>query len=266
MAKPHGNCALTGEFGKFVDAHILPKALTRPSLMGAPLMQSTDGEGFKKRFSSWYDRNLVTADGEKILRDIDTAAISLLRELKLVWSGWDELPEYQAIEGDPLRRGVRQPVVPNPDTIWQFFISICWRASASTLRDLEHFVLDKQVSEKMRQCVVSRSYKPEVFPVTLTQIVTKGEAHNQTPTLDRLESVKVRGFRTKEHRIARIYVEGLIAHIYIDSDLPKGVVSSPQFLGGAQRIVVPCIPFEVSAQVERVQDALARSFGYRNRS
>jgi hypothetical protein len=42
----------------------------------------------KKRWSSWYDPELVTAVGEKYLTDLDTWAIKVLRKHKLVWSGW----------------------------------------------------------------------------------------------------------------------------------------------------------------------------------
>ena len=40
------------------------------------------------RSNSWYDYNLVTAKGEKILSEIDDLAISELRKHKLIWSGF----------------------------------------------------------------------------------------------------------------------------------------------------------------------------------
>ena len=42
----------------------------------------------KKAWSSWYDYEMVTQNGEDILTEFDTKAILELRKHKLVWSSF----------------------------------------------------------------------------------------------------------------------------------------------------------------------------------
>src|SRR5690349_7493336 len=88
--KQSGVCKLTLTEGAFVDSHLIPKALTRTEQQGLPFVQYRSGARPRKRWSSWYDPQLVTESGENILAAIDTWAIAELRKHKLVWSGWGE--------------------------------------------------------------------------------------------------------------------------------------------------------------------------------
>ena len=85
-----GVCALTLEQGDFIAAHLIPKALTRPSLPGRPLVQLSSGKKALRRWDSWYDDRLVTLNGENVLTELDTWAIEQLRAHRLVWSGWGQ--------------------------------------------------------------------------------------------------------------------------------------------------------------------------------
>ena len=85
-----GICKLTLTNGKFVDSHIIPKALTKPAQKGMPFLQFKSDRHPIKRWSSWYDPCLVTQAGEDILTEFDTWAIIELRKHKLVWSSWGE--------------------------------------------------------------------------------------------------------------------------------------------------------------------------------
>lgn len=84
-----GACKLTGEEGAFVKAHIIPDALTRPE-KGAPFAQAGLEAAPIARWTSWYDKGIVTAAGEKILAGYDDWAIQKLRDHRLVWSGWGD--------------------------------------------------------------------------------------------------------------------------------------------------------------------------------
>ncbi|MER9585376.1 hypothetical protein [Mesorhizobium sp. M0276] len=83
-----GICKLTGEFGKYVDSHLLPKALTKAGGLGVPFTKSGMGRRPSTRHSSWYDNRLVTQAGEDILAKLDDWAIKELRKARLVWSDW----------------------------------------------------------------------------------------------------------------------------------------------------------------------------------
>src|SRR5271166_5468519 len=62
-----GQCKLTMMRGRYVKAHIIPEALTETSWMGQPLTQKGRNGRHIRRWTSWYDNRLVTADGEAIL-------------------------------------------------------------------------------------------------------------------------------------------------------------------------------------------------------
>lgn len=83
-------CKLTKKTGKFVKSHIIPKALTKPEISGAPFVEfGMNYKQSKRCYSSWYDNNLVTREGENILSDYDDWAIRELRKNKLIWSSWE---------------------------------------------------------------------------------------------------------------------------------------------------------------------------------
>src|SRR5689334_22772129 len=90
-----GICKLTGMSGRLVRSHLIPNALTRLSRTGSPFIQGGDGEPPERRWSSWYDTQLVTEEGEEILALLDNWAISTLRAHRLVWSGWGPIQTLQ---------------------------------------------------------------------------------------------------------------------------------------------------------------------------
>jgi hypothetical protein len=84
-----GTCLLTGERGKYVKCHIIPRALMRPHAQNEPMIYWY-GEARRPvlRWNSWYDAHLVTRAGEDILEQYDTWAINELRKHHLIWSSW----------------------------------------------------------------------------------------------------------------------------------------------------------------------------------
>ena len=85
--RKHGYYKLTHRPGAFVKSHLLPEALTRPTVAGAALIQYVEGRRPGQRWTSWYDSELVTRDGEDVLSALDTWAIAAMRAQKLAWSG-----------------------------------------------------------------------------------------------------------------------------------------------------------------------------------
>ena len=78
-----GLCKLTKTSGKFVKSHIIPKALTRPTVRGNKFIQKsvTSAQSlYIKRADSWYDQGIVTREGENYLSDFDAHAIKELRD------------------------------------------------------------------------------------------------------------------------------------------------------------------------------------------
>jgi hypothetical protein len=133
--KQTGICKLTHRSGVFVDSHLIPMALTKPKQKGIPFVQYRNGEHPRKRWSSWYDPQLVTQAGETILGAMDTWAVAELRKHKLVWSSWGDSDTLGALHksiGDS-PWGIRKLEGINQGRLRLFFLTLLWRAAATTL-------------------------------------------------------------------------------------------------------------------------------------
>jgi hypothetical protein len=151
-----GKCKLTGAVAPFVRSHILPKALTKPSTKGSPLFESTQGTGPKRKWSSWYNENLVCRKGEDFLSSIDDRAIKELRKHKLIWSGWDEggEPKAENIYGE---HSIREIGNIDQSIVWLFFASVAWRASASKLDEMNYFKLPATDEDSLKCSILNSS-------------------------------------------------------------------------------------------------------------
>ena len=129
-----GQCKLTGTRGKYVKSHIIPEALTETLWKGNPLTQVGRHGKRIKRWTTWYDRKLVTVEGEAILATHDDWAINLFRQKELIWSSWGameqlDLPDHSL---GPGRRGLRKLDGVDCERLRLFFLSLLWRAAATT--------------------------------------------------------------------------------------------------------------------------------------
>ena len=87
--------------------------------------------------SSWYDTALVTSPGEEILRGLDDWAIRELRQHKLIWSSWGtdielNTADHVQLPLDAMGWGCREIEVSEPARLRLFFLSLLWRAAASS--------------------------------------------------------------------------------------------------------------------------------------
>jgi len=215
--KQTGVCKLTRTEGVFVDSHLIPKAFTKPEQKGLPLIQYGSGVRPRKRWSSWYDPQLVTQAGEKLLCAIDTWAIAELRKHKLVWSGWGERrtlgPLHRSITGTPW--GIRKLEGINQGRLRLFLLTLLWRAAATTLAEFSEVDMPSGDLEQLRQMICLGNVEPiSFYPAQLTQLSTIGVIHNHAPmarvkTIPTLDSERP----PFDMPIFRFYFDGLIAHI-----------------------------------------------------
>ena len=156
-----GICALTEEEGECIEAHLIPKVLTRPSHPGKPLLQHGSGKKPNISWDSWYDK-LVTIQGEHILTEFDTWAIRQLRAQKLVWSGWGNTQtlaeHYSPLPGSPW--GVKRISGLNSHRLRLFFLSLLWRAAATFRYEFAEVELSTVDLETLRIMLVERSSTP----------------------------------------------------------------------------------------------------------
>jgi len=243
-----GVCALTHEEGEFISAHLIPKALTRPSVRGRPLLQIESGKKPKRRWDSWYDDHLVTIAGEAILTELDTWAIQHLRAHRLVWSGWGSartlLGHYSPIANSPW--GIRRVAGLDTLRLRLFYISLLWRAAATTRPEFAEVELPPDDMETLRSMLIERKASPASFyRVQLTQLSTKGLIHNMPP-IAQYKEVKnlVIGMKHRVEKIFRFYFDGLIAHIHCPDTESAGSDYGPLVLGAEEDVVLSTVTYE----------------------
>lgn len=252
-----GYCKLTKSYGKFVDSHILPKALTRADGLALGLLQI--GQGRKdRRWSSWYDPALVIEEGETILSEYDNWAIATLRKHKMVWSGWgpmQALSDVVPIPGVPW--GYR--IIKSEDSdefkrLRLFFLSLLWRAAASDRKEFDEIVLPSDHLEILRKMVLDRVSEPlDFYPATLTQLSTLGVRHNQTPITITKNVPSMGGNPGWEEPAFRFFIDGLIIHfsrLSIEENAARDL--SPMQVGCANRLTVSTVPYESSSQAKNL--------------
>lgn len=249
---PIGTCKLTGEVGPLVKAHILPASLTSPSPGGFPFAQAGRDHPPIKRWTSWYDPNIVTRVGEDILERYDTWAVASLRQHRLVWSGWGEdqalsAPDFIRIPGVE-EWGFRKIVNLDGARLRLFFLSLLWRAAVSEMVEFNEIQIGAAESRRLRKMVAEGNPNPlHRFPMTLTQLTTKGDVHNLTP----LAQQRPRGAFRGDKRlipIFRFYFDGLIVHIHRKSNAKEVAQLGNMIVGASESLVLGTVDFEGSWQ------------------
>jgi hypothetical protein len=220
--KPLGTCRLTGKHGAFVASHIIPRAVTRLSMTGEKHLEAEIGQRVRKRSDSWYDRELVTRIGEDILSEIDSKAIKQLRGHRLIWSGWGSDNELRSDEvisgtGGPSYRSL---LIENTNVLRVFFLSLLWRAAASSRPEFADIKLNEDDLEDLRQRVLYQNPgQLEDYPIQLFQLVNRGPAHNRTPILEYKTVINASGAE-QEVPYIRFYFDGLVAHLLLCRHVP----------------------------------------------
>lgn len=256
-----GICHLTHRPGRFVDSHLIPAALTRLSRTGEKAIETGIGRGFKRRPNSWYDSGLVTREGEDILADIDARGIELLRQKRLVWSGWNET-ESIASEFEPggdAGQGWRHVVIEprQAQELQLFFLSLLWRAAASTRPEFSEVEVPAEMLEDLRLRVLHRAPGlAEDYPIQLFQLTTKGFEHNRTPLLERKRMPRADNTWGEEVSYVRFYFEGLVAHVHLGAQVQFDALYLASCLGGGRenRTIVFGHRFEESRTWDNIKE------------
>lgn len=257
-----GICALTGKHGAYVRCHIIPQSLTKPAVRGEPLYQSTKGRGELRRWSSWYDNNLVTRHGEDILSIIDDKAIKELRKNLLLWSSWTFFrPQVTSFAPMMPNHGYRKIRFSDQSDVIRFALSVAWRASASSLSEMGQAKVDEQTENRLREYVLGAEIDgASDFPVSLIQISTFGAVHNQTPFLDEKAFVDPENADREPLKILRLYMDGLIFHIHLSPIPEEHIRGNPVFVGATDHVLVTTVTYEVSFQYENLLHIMRETF------
>lgn len=255
-ARAVGTCKLTGKDGPFVNAHLIPKAVTKPAEPGRSFIQGSPTVRPERRHSSWYDNRLVTRYGEDILRDYDTWAIRELRRHRLIWSSWGSMQRlgelHTEIPGTPW--GFREIYGIDPGRFRLFFLSLLWRAAASERWEFAEVSLPPNDLERLRYLLVERDPGPlDFYPASLTQLSTRGPEHNQTPFVQTKLVPAYEGMPERHIPMVRFYFDGLAAHVHLHaSDEGETAALSHTVVGAGPRLSIGTVPYETSFQRENL--------------
>ena len=253
-----GRCKLTGEIGQLVKSHVLPKALTKPLASGAPFAQAGRDYPPIKRWDSWYDSSIVTRSGEDILEGYDTWAIEELRKRKLVWSSWDgadqlEVSDFECIP-DSDHWGFRTITDLDGGRLRLFFLSLLWRAAVSEMQEFKEVTLRASELRRLRRMLLDGDPTPlHRFPLSLTQISTRGPVHNLTPLAQRRPKNPLAP-NGAAIPIFRFYFDGLIAHFHRESSPDEVSQLSGMLLGCDEKLMVSTVTYEGSWQRENFDE------------
>ena len=260
-SKKSGVCKLTGKSGTFVDSHLLPKAITKPNISGAYFIEGGQGNRPVRRFSSWYDNNLVTRDGEDILARYDSWGIAELQRLKLIWSSWGPMTSLSTSDWTTFRldqrhgHGMRELTCSDPIKFRLFFLSLLWRAAATTRPEFSAIQVEE--SELQQLTAMVRDGDPaslNFYPTTLMQIAAQGPVHNFIPlAID--EIVDIEGSQPWHRYLFRFYFDGLIAFMHRPRRDAKMIDFGKFVVGYSKELAVQTIPIEGAFQIENLLKA-----------
>jgi hypothetical protein len=235
-----GVCKLSQKKGKFVKAHLIPKALTKPASKGLPFVQAGKGTPPRKRWNSWYDDRLVIRKGEDVLAAYDDWAIAEFKRLQLVWGSWEgaslKTLDHTLIPGTP-GWGVRK-ISTDSKRLRLFFLSILWRSAVTQRWEFDEISMPDDDQERLRQMLLEGLAEPiSFYPMQLTQLSTKGEVHNLSPFATTKKVDLLDGNPPIHVPMFRFYMDGLIAHIARqNSDNGQTTALGPLVVGNGKQL------------------------------
>lgn len=253
--KKMGVCKLTGEYGQFIKAHLIPQALTKPEINGKVMREIGEGYRAKKATSSWYDAEIVTQNGEDILTEFDTAAIRELRKQKLIWSSWNEneLPANLSTKIND-NYGIRKLDEVDHKALRLFILSLLWRSCASKRSGFSEISLPEEDLTILKQMLINRDTGQYFyFPIILVQLSTKGKIHNLTPLMEDFTVKPIYGQDPEQtFQIVRFYFDGLVVHIRLTKDEESTRNSGNIFIGRSKELLLTTITYDLSFQKQHM--------------
>lgn len=252
-----GICALLGIEGKFAKSHLIPQALTSHSVKGDYFIESGRGARPVRRFTSWFDHKMLIAEGEEILSKIDSDGIDELRKHKLIWSGWGGAKKLKKEDFEvPFQPGadfaVRLIGGVDVSKLRLFFLSILWRSLKTKIKEFEYLPRDGVDLDRLGRMIIDGDAgSPGYHSIVLIQM-TIGFNHNKSPTYHEMDLPD--GDGVQKIGYYRLYMQGLIAHIYPEDCSGLLERMGALFIGGHEKLWVNCRKFTESKQFHEARD------------
>lgn len=114
------------------DAHIIPRAFMR-RVSPAPFMEGDGLSPSKKRFTGWYDQDILGYDGEKIIARYDDAAAKCFVERRYTYKTRRDTSDPGILRDDFQANQIYEIEGVDTRLIKLFALSLLWRAAVSSL-------------------------------------------------------------------------------------------------------------------------------------
>ena len=227
MRTLQGVCKLTGDEGRFVKSHILPRALTN---IGEGSEKATEHElGLQRpirRPPGWYDKELVTTEGERILERADNNGIKELRKIGLIWSSHRHKELRYEVYSEEAGTGLGTVRSEKPKRLRMFVLSLLWRAAATDNVSFQAFNLPSEMEQRLKQLLnADDPGQPEEFPTCFIPLVGSQFPHNQTPVRED------KGAGT----LSRFFLDGMVMWIGDSAEANPKLMRFPKLLVGFQK-------------------------------
>ena len=245
-----GICALTLSQGAFVRSHLIPQALARIEPSNSPIILLKGDEARPvRRWSGWYDEQLVTRAGEDILARYDDWAIKFLRHHRLIWSSWESLSQPPPLDDNFGPFGIRVIENVEAEPLRLFFHSLLWRAAASSLPEFNSITLPDADMEILRVSLLTAGPVAEDFyPISLMMFSTAAEAHIWAPETLMMPVIDDQGNQVGERPIFRFCVDGLVVNFRRPVEECNQEDLADCRLGNSSRLIIHSQPFDGSRQ------------------
>jgi hypothetical protein len=203
---------------------------------------------------------LVIRAGEDLLSKYDNWGIRELRKHKLIWSSWGHARELECDNLHLVGDGVHgfRVVYADSTRLRLFFLSLLWRAAATTRPEFNEIGLNQTDLETLRSHLVAGTLPPpDFYPVLLTQLSTRGPPHNMTAIAQTKSLPDLGTGPQSDVEIFRFYFDGLVAHFHRPP--ANSMTLGPLAVDGDKHCVITTVTFEGSWQLSNMVTVEAES-------
>jgi hypothetical protein len=143
-----------------------------------------------------------------------------------------------------------------------FFLSLLWRAAATTHAGFVGMNLSPEELDELGSRLVNRDPGPPTyFSIHLNQLSTMGDGHNLTPIAQTKRIASVDDINEHSVPFFRFYFDGLIAHVHPNDDASDDPSSlGPLVLGQEEFTAVATIKYETSFQRENLLNLMGEAW------
>ena len=166
-----------------------------------------------------------------------------------------DLPDNSLVVG---RWGLRKLDGVDCARLRAFFLSLLWRAAATSLFEFDLVGLPANDLNQLREMVLHGQVEPyHFYPIMLAQLSTRNFPHNRTAGRlvkrelipDPITGNLVEDLR-REIQFYRFFFDGLIAHMHINDNAEHVASAEVAFVGPRNELLISTLPSEESAEME----------------